>query len=92
MTKIIENIQNPHRPRIPIGEPHPNRSNHQIPGISLVTESHKVRLLSFFNVPILHQYHFRKNTYVFWETDNEVLNAFGKMYNNYVENKHCIPF
>lgn len=35
---------------------------------------------------------FRKNTYVFWETDNEVLNAFGKMYNNYVGNKHCIPF
>ena len=33
-----------------------------------------------------------ENTYVFWETDNEVLNAFGKMYNNYVENKHCIPF
>lgn len=32
-----------------------------------------------------------ENTYVFWETDNEVLNAFGKMYNNYVENKHCIP-
>jgi len=64
VTKIIENIQNPHRPRIPIGEPYPNRSNHQIPGISLVTESHKVRLLSFFNVPILHQYHFRKNTYV----------------------------
>ena len=30
-----------------------------------------------------------ENTYVFWETDNEVLNAFGKMYNNYVENKHC---
>ena len=29
---------------------------------------------------------------VFWETDNEVLNAFGKMYNNYVGNKHCIPF
>ena len=28
-----------------------------------------------------------ENTYVF----NEVLNAFGKMYNNYVENKHCIP-
>ena len=27
-----------------------------------------------------------ENTYVFWETDNEVLNAFGKMYNNYVEN------
>ena len=26
-----------------------------------------------------------ENTYVFWETDNEVLNAFGKMYNNYVE-------
>lgn len=22
-----------------------------------------------------------ENTYVFWETDNEVLNAFGKMYN-----------
>ena len=33
-----------------------------------------------------------ENTYVFWETDNEVLNAFGKMYNNYVGNKHCIPF
>ena len=31
-------------------------------------------------------------TYVFWETDNKVLNAFGKMYNNYVGNKHCIPF
>lgn len=61
MTKIIENIQNPHRPRIPIGEPYPNRSNHQIPGISLVTESHKVRLLSFFNVPILHQYHSGKH-------------------------------
>ena len=30
-------------------------------------------------------------TRTFWETDNEVLNAFGKMYNNYVENKHCIP-
>lgn len=33
-----------------------------------------------------------ENMYVFWETDNEVLNAFGKMYNNYVGNKHCIPF
>lgn len=39
-----------------------------------------------------HVREFVKNTYVFWETDNEVLNAFGKMYNNYVENKHCIPF
>lgn len=79
MTKIIENIQNPHRPRIPIGEPYPNRSNHQIPGISLVTESHKVRLLSFlmflFYINIISGKHvreypktcttFRKNMYVF---------------------------
>lgn len=27
-----------------------------------------------------------ENTYVFWETNNEVLNAFGKIYNNYVGN------
>ena len=32
-----------------------------------------------------------ENTYVFWGTDNEGVNGFGKMYNNYVENKHCIP-
>ena len=72
MTKIIENIQNPHRPRIPIGEPYPNRSNHLI---RYVLPKFTFSLCVYFTSISFPEKHvreypktcttFRKNMYVF---------------------------
>ena len=46
-TKIIENIQNPHRPRIPIGEPYPNRSTIKYPEY-LLWQNLRGKVIVFF--------------------------------------------